>query len=383
MHDATPRRPPLRPRWWPENEPWPPPGGPNREAWRRMGVRMVWRAVFGVGCFMMIAVALGTLAFWVIALAAGWVDGPREMIFPRLGPIWFVAPGLFMAVLIAVAARIVRRAIRPAHDLLNAVGKLEAGDFTARASVRGPREVRALAAAFNAMAARLQHDELTRRNLLADITHELRTPLTILQGTLEGMADGVYPADPARLDVLLDETRVMSRLIDDLRTLSLAESGQLRLQLEETDLAALAGDVAASYAGQAAAAGVALEAGADAGMPVVMADPVRIREVLSNLVANALRYTPAGGRVSVRTGAAPAQDGPRAWVEVRDTGAGIAPADLGRVFDRFYRSRDSGGSGLGLAIAKQLVEAHGGVIDVESELGRGTAMRVLFPAPVR
>ncbi len=205
------------------------------------------------------------------------------------------------------------------------------------------------------------------------MTHELRTPLTVIQGNLEGLLDGLYPRDDAHLAALLDETRVLSRLVEDLRTLSLAEAGALKLQMEPTDLPTLLGEAAASFRAQAAAAGVALAVECAPDLPLLDIDPVRIREVVSNLVANALRYTPPGGRVRV----ACAAEGAGVAVTVSDTGRGIAPADLPHVFDRFYKSADSRGSGLGLAIAKNLVAAHGGEIAAHSAGvdGEGTTVR--------
>jgi len=208
------------------------------------------------------------------------------------------------------------------------------------------------------------------------VTHELRTPLTVIQGNLEGLLDGVYPADPAHLMPVLEETRVLSRLIDDLRTLSLAESGTLALHREPTDLGVLAGETAAAFRPQAETAGASLVLDVSDDLPLLAVDPVRLSEVLNNLVANALRYTPSGGRVTISGKLA--EDG-GAVLEVRDTGAGIAPEALPHVFDRFYKSADSRGSGLGLAIAKNLVAAHGGQLSVESAIGKGTVMTVRLP----
>jgi len=240
---------------------------------------------------------------------------------------------------------------------------------------RGPRELRSLARAFNAMSARLETSEDQRRRLLADVTHELRTPLTIMQGNLEALLDGLYPADAEHLAPILDETRVLSRLIDDLRTLSLAEAGALTLHREPTDIAALVADSVASFRAQADGQGVALTAAIDGTLPQTEIDPVRMREVLSNLLSNALRYTPHGG--SIRVGAS-ASDG-RVLVSVRDTGPGIAADALPHVFDRFYKSEESRGAGLGLAIAKSLVVAHGGQIEAVSAPGQGTEMRITLP----
>jgi two-component system sensor histidine kinase BaeS len=225
------------------------------------------------------------------------------------------------------------------------------------------------------MSARLEANEDERRRLLADVSHELRTPLSVIRGNLEGMLDGLYPADAAHLDVILEETRVLERLVEDLRTLSLAESGALRLHREPTDLSALLREVAAAHKAQADAGGVTLTVGVDGELPSIDLDPARTRQVVGNLLANAVRYTPAGGEVTLRaTG-----DGERVAVEVADTGPGIESEVIGRIFDRFYRSADSPGSGLGLPIARSLVIAHGGEISASSEPGSGTTIRFTLP----
>jgi len=287
---------------------------------------------------------------------------------------------LFLAALAVIVvgfgfARGLRRLVVPLGDLIEAAESVEAGNYRTRVRPRGPRELRALARAFNAMSERLETSEEQRRRLLADVTHELRTPLTIMQGNLEALLDGVYPPDASHLEPILDETRVLSRLVDDLRTLSLAEAGALTLHREPTDVARLLTDSVASFRAQADGAGVALVAVIDDALPAMDVDPVRMREVLSNLLSNALRYTPRGGSVRV---SASTSDG-RLRLSVRDTGPGIAAEALPHVFDRFYKSEESRGAGLGLAIAKSLVVAHGGEIEAASTLGQGTDMRITFP----
>jgi len=272
-------------------------------------------------------------------------------------------------------ARSLRRLARPVGDVIEAVGRVAEGDLTTRVTVRGSRDGRALARAFNAMTSRLEAGEEQRRRLLADVSHELRTPLSVVQGNLEALVDGVHPADEAHLVAILDETKVLSRLVEDLRTLSLAESGALALHREAIDVGALIRETVESFASQAEPAGVSLEADVSSGLPQADADPVRAREILTNLVANALRYTPHGGRVTVTA----RPDGASLAIDVRDTGAGIAPERIGRIFDRFYKSPESRGAGLGLAIAKQLVEAHGGQISATSVLTQGTDIRFTLP----
>jgi signal transduction histidine kinase len=295
------------------------------------------------------------------------------------GPPWPVRAffGLaFFLVIVTVVRRILRRTAAPIGDVMEAADRVAAGDYSVRVEARGTGEVRRLVESFNEMAARLQTDEDQRRHLLADVAHELRTPLAVVRGNLEALLDGVYPRDDAHLESLLDETAHMTRLLDDLRTLSLAEAGTLRLHREPADFGGLIDDVVAAFAARASAGGVAL-IGTAAPVSDLDVDPVRIREVLENLVGNALRYTPEGG--SIRIEAAPMPGGNAVAVTVADTGTGIAPEDLPHVFERFAKSADSGGSGLGLAIAKRLVEAHGGEIRAESTPGHGTTMRFTLP----
>ena len=207
-----------------------------------------------------------------------------------------------------------------------------------------------------------------RRQLMADVAHELRTPLAILQGRIEGLLDGVYPRDETHLEELLDETRHLSRLVEDLGTLAHAEAGALELRKEPVDLGDLIRDVAASLPRP-----VAVEVPAE--LPAIEVDPLRIRQVLLNLLANALRHTPAEGVISVEVQAQPQ----RMLIRVRDSGSGIAPEDLPRLFERFQKGSDSRGSGLGLPIARKLVLAHDGEIGVESVVGEGTEVTVSLP----
>lgn len=218
----------------------------------------------------------------------------------------------------------------------------------------------------NAARAFGEQDRL-RRQLMADVAHELRTPLAILQGRVEGLLDGIYPRDDARLEELLAETRHLTRLVEDLRTLANAEAGALELRKEHTDVAQLIRDAASSIGRP-----VELSIGE---LPVMELDPLRIREVLLNLLSNADRHTPAGGSIAIHA----AIRGRQLVIEVRDSGGGIAAEELPHVFERFQKSRDSRGSGLGLAIARNLVLAHGGDIRLDSILGQGTNVVVTIP----
>jgi two-component system sensor histidine kinase BaeS len=332
-----------------------------------MRYRFMWRVGCGFVFFVVMVVAFFALVAWVIgAVTSGepqWVG--------------VVLWGILLLFVLSGVARAVRRAAVPVGELIEASGRVEAGDFSTRVPERGPREVRHLARAFNSMSARLEELEQQRQSSLADVSHELRTPLTVIQGNVEALIDGVYPADREHLEPILEEARVMERLIDDLRTLALAEAGSLVLHREPTDLATLLPDVVAGYRNQAEQAGVQLIVSVADAVPVMDIDPARVREVVANLLANALRHTPAGGSVDV----AARLVGEDVEVTVRDTGTGMQADELDRIFERFYRSPDSPGSGLGLSIARDLVQAHGGTITATSEPGKGTAIGFTLPIP--
>jgi signal transduction histidine kinase len=232
---------------------------------------------------------------------------------------------------------------------------------------------------FNAMAERLQISDQQRRNMLADVSHELRTPITVIQGNVEGIIDGLYPADEARLKSILEETQVLSRLVDDLRTLALAESGALRLKREPTNLAELIRDAVSGFDAQAKEKDINLRVALN-NRDEANIDPQRVREVLMNLLSNALRYTPRGGEINIRLAETGSGAERSVTISIEDNGPGIESADMPHVFDRFYKSSDSGGMGLGLSIAKYLIEAHNGKIWAESEVGKGTKISFTVPA---
>jgi two-component system sensor histidine kinase BaeS len=329
----------------------------------------IFGCLFAIMSFFVVSTIVVLIATVISSLG---LFGPGP---PHLGLLALLVLGLLLAA--SAASGGLWRAGRTLDRLVEAARAVEAGDYTARVAppVRGPRAVAELARAFDTMAGRLEADEAERRSLLADVSHELRTPLAVIRGSLEAIVDGVHPADEAHLAAIVEETRVMERLVEDLRTLALAEGGTLPLHREPTDIADLAHDVVASFQSTAAAAGVTLTADAPDDLPLTTADPVRIREVLANLVANAVRHTPSGGRVTV---SAAAESG-GIVVRVADTGSGIDRALLPHVFERFVKTAGSGGSGLGLAIARNLVVTHGGTIDVDSEPGAGATFTVRLP----
>ena len=331
------------------------------------------------GCFVLllslVVVSIGVVGLWVIGTLLGFVAGD--------GLLTDLAQAAVLVILVAGGIAIVfgirlARGVGPPLDaLVDAAGKVEQGDYTARVPeiTRGPRELRDLVRAFNTMTARLEVDETQRRRLLADVSHELRTPLAVIQGNAEAIIDGVYPADAEHLGTILDETRVLSRLIEDLRTLSLAEAGTLALHREPTDLSIVAAEVGRSFEQLATTAGANIELVVPDDLPLLDVDPIRIREVLANLVSNALRYVGPGGTVRI-TG----RTSERAVVlDVADDGPGIPAELLPTVFDRFAKSPESRGTGLGLAIAKAIVEAHRGRISAGRSIAHANTIRIELP----
>jgi len=320
-----------------------------------------------LGLLFLLLFAASLLAVTVASAALGGASGAARLLAGLAGALLFVLA-------LAVVGRSVRRMLGPIGDVMEAADRVADGDYSARVAARGPGEVRRLGRAFNEMTARLQASDDQRRRLLADVTHELRTPLAVIQGNLEGMVDGVYALDEESVTTVLEETRVMARLLDDLQLLATADAGVLGLDRQPTDLEALARDVVAAFEPCAEASGVALSTSAE-GACDARVDSVRIHQVLDNLVGNALRHTPAGGAVTIHL----SREDDAVGIAVEDTGPGISPDRIDGIFDRYTRSADSGGTGLGLAIAKALVEAHGGSIGAESEEGRGATIRVVLP----
>ena len=287
-----------------------------------------------------------------------------------------------LTVAVAVSVFVTRRIARPVRGLAAAARQVAAGRYDVHlpAADLGP-EFDTLTTSFAAMADRLAAVEATRRRLLADLAHEMRTPIATLDGYLTGFEDGVATLDPATAAMLRVQTRRLARLAEDVTAVSQAEEHQLDLHPVRTLPAALVEAAAAAAADQAVARGVTLETDIAPGLPTLVVDPDRIGQVLGNLLDNALRHTPPGGRVSLS--AAPGYGA--VTLQVRDTGAGIAAEHLPHIFERFYRAdaardRAHGGSGIGLAIAKALIEAHGGTITATSTPGGGATFTVTLPA---
>jgi two-component system sensor histidine kinase BaeS len=290
-----------------------------------------------------------------------------------------VAGGVLL-VTVLITVLVGRRLVRPLRALTDAARR--AGDDQARVPVTTHDEIGYLATALNELAARREQTEALRKSMVSDVAHELRTPLTNIRSWLEAAQDGLAQLDPQLLGLLLEEAVLLQRIIDDLRDLAAADAGDLRMHREQVYVNDVLEQVAEAHRGAAETAGVRLctEPLAD---PEVLVDPARLRQLAGNLVANAVRHTPAGGTVTLRSGV----HDDVLTVAVADTGVGIAPDDRPKVFDRFWRADDSrarstGGSGLGLAIARKLAEAHGGAISVESTLGQGSVFTVRLPVAV-
>jgi signal transduction histidine kinase len=257
---------------------------------------------------------------------------------------------------------------------------MSAGALEQEVPLRTQDELGELAAAFNQMSAELNRSNELRRQMTADIAHELRTPLAVIKGYTEALRDRDLPATVDTFQTMYREAEHLSHLIDDLRTLSLADSGELALDRQMNSPNELLERVAAAHSPQAQRSGISIKLDTDPGLSHVWVDAERMAQVLSNLVSNALRFTPEGGQITL----AARQHTGAIQLVVRDTGTGIPPVDLPHVFERFYRGDDSrqaneGESGLGLAIAKSLVEAHGGAISAESTLGKGTTFTITIP----
>jgi two-component system OmpR family sensor kinase/two-component system sensor histidine kinase BaeS len=269
-----------------------------------------------------------------------------------------------------------RRLAIPLGDLVEAANRVADGDFTARITTEhGPGSLRRVAKAFNTMTSRLAAQDQQRRNLMADIAHELRTPLSVVQGRLEGLVDGVYPRDDTTIGEVVEETKLLARLVDDLQTLANAEAGTLTLRKEPTDPAVLIQEVVRSFAGDAQSKQVSIRTDFPSDLPIITIDPLRIREVLVNLISNAVRHTPQAGNILITA----RMDDGRMAVSVTDSGPGIPPDDLPKIFDRFYRGATSRGSGLGLTIARNLVHGHGGEIRAENIPGNGATLTFTIP----
>jgi signal transduction histidine kinase len=360
-----------RPPWWPEGEQWPPAGPP----WRHAPLRFRRRLLVAGLLFFLFVTGMGAIGahFWRDEWQSnsGGPGGRPD----RGGPFPGVVVGVGLAAL-AGTGFAYRRLARPVGDLLEAAERVGAGEYDQRLQPRGPREVQSLMRTFNEMSGRLEANEAARRQFLADVTHELRTPLAVLQSGIEAQLDGIHPRDDVHLASLLDETHVLTRVVEDLHTLALAGAGRLTLHRESIDATTAVADALAAHAAAAATRGVTTAAQPGSSV-IVEADPVRLQQILGNLLSNAVRHTPGGGTVAVTV-----ERPDPGWVQftVADTGPGFPAGALPGLFDRFTKSEGSAGSGLGLAIARDLVLAHGGTNGAANRPGGGASVSFRLPA---
>jgi signal transduction histidine kinase len=282
-------------------------------------------------------------------------------------------------VALALGTILARTLSHPLRDLTAAIHAMAQGDLKQHVSVKSRDEIGELAAAFNQMSSDLDRLNISRRQMTADIAHDLRSPLTVIGGYVESMRDGVLKPTPERLDVIHAEVQHLQRLVEDLRTLSQADAGELTLNRVPVPPGALLDRMAKSYGHLAAQTKVLMDVKVESGLPEIDLDPDRMAQVFGNLITNSLRYTPEGGKIILAAG----REGVKLAFCVEDNGQGIQADALPHIFDRFYRAdpaRAQGSeSGLGLAIARSIVEAHGGNISAESEVGSGTKVKFVIP----
>lgn len=308
--------------------------------------------------------------------------GDQTMLVERLDNAAWVAALIASGVSLLLAMLLAYTVLRPVRDLTRAAQTLASGQLSHRVKVSGDDELASLGKAFNQMAESLQQAEQSRRDMTADIAHELRTPLAVQRAHLEAIQDGIYSLTPESLEPVLQQNHTLARLVEDLRTLALADSGQLTLNRAPNDLAELVGHVVERFKPQASSRQVELHLDpVQASLPLVSIDPVRIEQVITNLVTNALRYTPENGKIRLCLSSQPGQ----VHLQVHDDGPGISPQDLPHIFERFYRaghsrSREEGGTGIGLAIARQLAEAHGGTLTASNHPQGGAEFTLSLPA---
>jgi len=314
--------------------------------------------------------------------SAGPANTPEDRFLTAVNQNLWQAAAIALGAALLISLLITRQITVPLRDLADGASKVAGGDLAHRIRPRSNDEIGAVTRTFNEMAETLQRQETARRNLLADIAHELRTPLTVIEGTADAILDGVYEPSPETIRSIRDEARTLARIVADLRTLSLADSGQLRLEIENVVPSELVTRAVQAAGTTAQDKGVTVTSECESDLPECRADPARIGQVLGNLLSNAIRHTPAGGSIQVTAGRA---DGAaEVLFAVADSGEGIDAEDLPHVFDRFFRAdrsraRRSGGSGLGLAISRQLVEQHGGRIWAESTPGAGATFFFTLP----
>ena len=333
------------------------------------------------------------VALFFIALILLFIGGSAALLYNVFSEysgvrnIWVLVccvPVALIAIIIFVIYNLYSRFGRPLQQMFGAIDSVAEGDLSVRVAEDSSPQFGELIKRFNKMVGELERADQQRRNLTADIAHELRTPLHIIQGKLEAITDGVYKATPEHINDALEETKLLTRLVNDLQTLSLAETGQLPLNKTSFLVGDLIRDLSSSFSSQAMTQGIQFMEKIGDPNQQITADYVRLNQIFSNLISNALRHTPSGGTISLETETI-TDERKRVRILVKDTGEGISPEDLPFIFDRFWRGEKSrtreghASSGLGLAIAKQLIHAHGGTIEAQSEVGKSTSFVIELP----
>lgn len=306
--------------------------------------------------------------------------GDDTALIDRLTRAAYIAAGVAIIFALILAILFSNRLLRPIRALTQAADALAEGDLSNRVDVQGNDELATLGQTFNQMAIALEEAEQSRRGMTADIAHELRNPLAVQRAQLEAMQDGVHPASSENISSILEQNILLTRLVEDLRTLALVDSGQLQLEMVPTDLAALVGRIVHRFKSQAGEKQIDLRYVVEGECAEINIDPGRVEQIVGNLISNALRYSPEKSWVKIKLVCSPNQK----MLSVRDNGPGIPSESTELVFDRFYRvdhsrSRAEGGTGLGLAIARQLAEAQGGELTAGNHPDGGAIFKLTFP----
>ena len=307
-------------------------------------------------------------------------SGDETELLSRLTRSAYLAAGIAIGFALLLALLLSTQLLRPVRALTQAAQDLSGGDLSKRVTIQGDDELAVLGQTFNQMASSLENAEQSRRAMTADIAHELRTPLAVQRAQLEALQDGVFSPTDENFEILLEQNMLLTRLVSDLRTLAMADAGQLQLEKTPANLGQLAARVADQFKPQAADMGVEIHYSQQEGCPVVDVDPGRVEQIIGNLLSNALRYTPENSWVKMDLQCSNEQ----VVLTVRDNGPGIPEEAQQQVFERFYRadssrSRTKGGSGLGLAIARQLAEAQDGNLVVRNHPDGGAEFQLYFP----
>jgi signal transduction histidine kinase len=303
---------------------------------------------------------------------------PRELEFIERTNLTLLYGALFGAIVALLLGIFLSRTITsPLRELIQATHAISEGNLTQQVSIRSRDELGELAKAFNKMSAQLSHLINSRKQMTADVAHELRTPLSLILGHAEAVHDGVLPPTRENFEIIREEAARLDHLVDDLRTLSLADAGELSINLQSIDPGQLLHEVANLYQVRAQKKNIALDLDTTAPLSTLEADPGRMTQVLTNILDNALRHTPKNGTVILSA----KQVDNKIEFAIQDSGPGLSPEDITRIFERFYRAdpsrqREDGGSGLGLAIAKSIVQAHNGQLSAESEAGKGLKIKI-------